>query len=208
MRTKMLTAGSLAGAQEFIASWLAKDRNKDGHYFTSRVPKMAAYGAFVSAPLGSLLIWLLQKVFKGRTSLRAKILQILVSNLVVRPGLCRSLSSFRDIDGRLTWTCRSRPSRMRCISAPWLSSPARGRTTRCGRRFASGSGRSCGSAGLRRPCAWPSRRNSCPRVHGSLSSTWCPSSSARTSTPSPRRRGLPRSARSTSVTTVAQTRGR
>lgn len=83
MRTKMLTAGTLSGAQELIASFLAKDRNKNGNYFTSRVPKMAAYGAFVSAPLGSLLIWMLQKIFKGRTSLRAKILQILVSNLVV-----------------------------------------------------------------------------------------------------------------------------
>ncbi|KAJ4392041.1 hypothetical protein N0V93_005662 [Gnomoniopsis smithogilvyi] len=85
LRTKMLTAGTLSGAQEFIASFLAKDRNKNGHYFTSRVPKMAAYGAFVSAPLGSLLIYLLQKVFKGRTSLRAKILQILVSNLIIAP---------------------------------------------------------------------------------------------------------------------------
>ncbi|PSR83748.1 integral membrane protein [Coniella lustricola] len=85
MRTKMLTSGTLAGAQEFIASWLAKDRNKDGHYFTSRVPKMAAYGALVSAPLASLMIWLLQKVFAGRTSLRAKILQILASNLIIAP---------------------------------------------------------------------------------------------------------------------------
>ncbi|KAJ4424117.1 hypothetical protein N0V82_001165 [Gnomoniopsis sp. IMI 355080] len=85
LRTKMLTAGTLSGAQEFIASYLAKDRNANGHYFTSRVPKMAAYGAFVSAPLGSLLIYLLQKVFKGRTSLRAKILQILVSNLIIAP---------------------------------------------------------------------------------------------------------------------------
>jgi hypothetical protein len=83
MRTKMLTAGTLSGSQELIASWLAKDRNRNGHYFTSRVPKMAAYGAFVSAPLGSLLMWMLQKIFKGRTSLRAKILQILVSNIVV-----------------------------------------------------------------------------------------------------------------------------
>jgi hypothetical protein len=80
----MLTAGSLAGAQELIASWLAKDRNKHGHYFTSRVPKMAAYGALVSAPLGHFLIWLLQKVFRGRTSLKAKIMQIVVSNLIVR----------------------------------------------------------------------------------------------------------------------------
>ncbi|OAA41038.1 integral membrane protein [Metarhizium rileyi] len=85
LRTKMLTAGSLAGAQELIASWLAKDRNKHGHYFTSRVPKMAAYGALVSAPLGHFLIWLLQKVFRGRTSLKAKIMQIVVSNLIIAP---------------------------------------------------------------------------------------------------------------------------
>jgi len=83
MRTKMLTSGSLSGAQEFLASWIAKDRNKDGHYFTSRVPKMAAYGAFISAPMGHILISILQKIFAGRTSLKAKILQILVSNLVV-----------------------------------------------------------------------------------------------------------------------------
>lgn len=80
----MLTAGSLAGAQELIASWLAKDRNKNGHYFTSRVPKMAAYGAIVSAPLGHFLIWILQKVFRGRTSLKAKVMQIIISNLIVR----------------------------------------------------------------------------------------------------------------------------
>ncbi|OTB07227.1 hypothetical protein M426DRAFT_53988 [Hypoxylon sp. CI-4A] len=85
LRTKMLTAGTLAGAQELLASWLAKDRNKHGNYFTARVPKMAAYGALVSAPLGHFLIWCLQKAFKGRTSLRSKILQILVSNLIVAP---------------------------------------------------------------------------------------------------------------------------
>ncbi|KAK1835134.1 hypothetical protein QBC39DRAFT_171366 [Podospora conica] len=85
LRTKMLTAGTLAGAQELIASWLAKDRNKHGNYFTSRVPKMATYGALVSAPLGHFLIWALQKTFKNRTSLRAKILQILVSNLIIAP---------------------------------------------------------------------------------------------------------------------------
>ena len=81
----MLTAGSLAALQELIASWLARDRSKHGHYFSSRVPKMAAYGALISAPLGHFLIKILQKMFSGRTSLRAKILQILVSNLIVRP---------------------------------------------------------------------------------------------------------------------------
>jgi hypothetical protein len=79
----MLTTGGLSAAQELLASWIAKDRNKSGSYFTSRVPKMAAYGAFISAPLGHVLIGMLQWVFAGRTSLRAKILQILVSNLVV-----------------------------------------------------------------------------------------------------------------------------
>lgn len=83
LRTKMLTAGSLAGIQELLASWLAKDRNKHGHYFTSRVPKMAAFGALVSAPMGHVLIYFLQKIFHGRTSLKAKIMQIIVSNLVV-----------------------------------------------------------------------------------------------------------------------------
>lgn len=80
----MITSGSLAGLQEFLASWIAKDRNKNGHYFTSRVPKMALYGAFISAPLGHVMISILQKMFAGRTSLKSKILQIIVSNLVVR----------------------------------------------------------------------------------------------------------------------------
>lgn len=86
LRTKMLTAGSLGGAQELIASFLAKDRNKHGNYFTSRVPKMAAYGGLVSAPMGHFFFWLLQKVFRGRTSLKSKIMQILVSNLMVCPS--------------------------------------------------------------------------------------------------------------------------
>lgn len=85
LRTKMLTSGSLSATQELLASWIAKDRNAHGNYFTSRVPKMAAYGAFVSAPLGHLLISILQKAFSGRTSLKAKILQIVASNLIVAP---------------------------------------------------------------------------------------------------------------------------
>ena len=84
LRTKMLTSGSLAAAQELLASWIAHDRSKHGHYVSSRVPKMAIYGAFISAPLGHVLISILQKLFKNRTSLKAKILQILISNLIVR----------------------------------------------------------------------------------------------------------------------------
>jgi hypothetical protein len=83
LKTKMFTSGSLAALQEFLASWIAKDRNKSGHYFTSRVPKMAIYGALISAPLGHVMISLLQKTFAGRTSLKSKLLQIVVSNLLV-----------------------------------------------------------------------------------------------------------------------------
>ncbi|KAL9096990.1 MAG: hypothetical protein Q9165_000954 [Trypethelium subeluteriae] len=85
LRTKMLTSGTLAALQEVLASWIANDRNREGHYFTSRIPKMAIYGALVSAPLGHVLISILQRLFAGRTSVRAKILQIIVSNLIVSP---------------------------------------------------------------------------------------------------------------------------
>jgi hypothetical protein len=83
LRTKMLTSGALSALQEFLASWIAKDKSKHGHYLTPRVPKMALYGAFISAPLGSALIRILQWLFAGRTSLKAKVFQILVSNLIV-----------------------------------------------------------------------------------------------------------------------------
>ena len=83
----MLTSGTLSALQEVIASWLAHDKSKHGHYLSSRVPKMAAYGAFISAPLGHMLISILQWLFAGRTSVRAKVFQILVSNLVVSQNL-------------------------------------------------------------------------------------------------------------------------
>ena len=83
LRTKMLTSGGLAGLQEVLASWLAHDRSKHGHYFSSRVPKMMAYGSLISAPLGHALIGVLQWLFSNRTSLKSKIAQILISNLVV-----------------------------------------------------------------------------------------------------------------------------
>ncbi|KAK1147136.1 hypothetical protein N8T08_001875 [Aspergillus melleus] len=85
LRTKMLTSGVLSGLQEILASWIAHDVSKHGHYFSARVPKMLLYGMFISAPLGHFLVGILQKIFAGRTSLKAKVLQILVSNLVVSP---------------------------------------------------------------------------------------------------------------------------
>lgn len=84
----MLTSGILAGSQELLASWIAHDVGKHGTYLNSRVPKMALQGALISAPLGHLLIHILQKMFAGKTSVTAKVLQILVSNLIV----CLSMS--------------------------------------------------------------------------------------------------------------------
>ncbi|KAI2639931.1 integral membrane protein [Hypomontagnella submonticulosa] len=127
LRTKMLTAGTLAGLQELLASWLAKDRNKHGNYFTARVPKMAAYGALISAPLGHFLIWCLQKAFKGRTSLRAKIIQIIISNLIIAPiqnsvylvamALIAGARTFHQIRATV------RVSFMKVMKVSWITSP-------------------------------------------------------------------------------------
>lgn len=81
----MLTSGALSALQEVLASVIARDRSKNGSYLTPRVPKMAVYGAFISAPLGHILVTLLQKLFAGRTSTSSKIAQIVVSNLLVSP---------------------------------------------------------------------------------------------------------------------------
>jgi hypothetical protein len=127
LRTKMLTAGTLVGSQELIGSWLAKDRNKHGNYFTTRVPKMAAYGALVSAPLGHFLTWVLQKIFSGRTSLRAKILQILFSNLVIAPiqnaaylvamSLIAGAKNFHQVKATV------RASFWKVMRVSWITSP-------------------------------------------------------------------------------------
>lgn len=85
LRTKMLTSGALSALQEVLASFIAGDRNRSGSYITPRVPKMAFYGSLISAPLGHLLVTALQKTFANRTSTRSKVMQILVSNLIVSP---------------------------------------------------------------------------------------------------------------------------
>jgi Mpv17 / PMP22 family len=143
LRTKMLTSGSLAALQEVLASWLAHDRSKHGHYFSSRVPKMAAYGALISAPLGHLLINMLQKLFANRTSLKAKILQILLSNLIVSLTLLLKgfftdvyqiapiqntvyLASMAVIAGARTWhqvRATVRAGFMPVMKVSWITSP-------------------------------------------------------------------------------------
>ncbi|KAA8648132.1 Mpv17/PMP22 family protein [Aspergillus tanneri] len=127
LRTKMLTSGVLSGLQEFLASWIAHDVSKNGHYFSARVPKMLLYGMFISAPLGHFLVGILQKIFAGRTSLKAKILQILVSNLVVSPiqnGVY--LCSMAIIAGARTFhqvRATVRAGFMPVMKVSWVTSP-------------------------------------------------------------------------------------
>ncbi|KAF2723701.1 hypothetical protein K431DRAFT_282796 [Polychaeton citri CBS 116435] len=127
LRTKMLTSGTLAGLQEFLASWIAKDRNKHGHYFTSRVPKMALYGAFISAPLGHVMISILQKTFAGRTSLKSKIFQIIISNLIISPiQNAVYLTSMAVIAGARTFhqiRATVRAGFMPVMKVSWITSP-------------------------------------------------------------------------------------
>ncbi|KAI9844641.1 MAG: hypothetical protein M1838_002096 [Thelocarpon superellum] len=127
LRTKMLTSGGLAALQEVLASWIAHDRNRNGHYFTARVPKMAIYGAFVSAPLGHVLIGILQRLFAKRTSLRAKILQILISNLVIAPiQNTVYLASMAVIAGARTFhqiRATVRAGLFPVMKVSWISSP-------------------------------------------------------------------------------------
>ncbi|KAI1090937.1 hypothetical protein F5B19DRAFT_460919 [Rostrohypoxylon terebratum] len=83
----MVTAGCFYGIEEFVASWLAKDMNRSGSYFTSRVLKFALYGAFVHVPLRDTLKWLLRICFSGSAGLIPSILQILILNFLIAPFL-------------------------------------------------------------------------------------------------------------------------
>ncbi|EJD04055.1 uncharacterized protein FOMMEDRAFT_19367 [Fomitiporia mediterranea MF3/22] len=98
LRTKAITAGALCFIQEVLASHVANSPVQRPPKVSPRVAhalaiakvdvkafKMAVYGFFVSAPLGHVLVGLLQKVFAGRTGARARVAQILASNLLVAP---------------------------------------------------------------------------------------------------------------------------
>lgn len=63
-------------------------------YVDSTAAKMALYGFLVSAPLSHYLVGALQKAFKGRTTPRDRILQILASNLLISPIQISGLVDF------------------------------------------------------------------------------------------------------------------
>ncbi|KAF9475628.1 hypothetical protein BDN70DRAFT_778521, partial [Pholiota conissans] len=112
LRTKAITTGTLCFLQEVLGSNLsgapvnvAKDasplvRVLGQARIDAKAVKMAIYGFLVSAPLSHVLIGLLQKAFTGQTSTRARIAQILASNLLISPIQTTSfLASMAVING-------------------------------------------------------------------------------------------------------------
>jgi len=80
----LIRAATASAGEEILASWVAGDRNKAGNYMTSRVPKMAFYGAFIKAPLASFLLKGLRAIFSNHKSGSARVLEILIGMFVVR----------------------------------------------------------------------------------------------------------------------------
>lgn len=86
IRTKACTSLVLNSLSEILASYLAGEKDpKTKSYISSRVPKMALYGFFVSAPLSHYLVNALQTPFKGKVGAKWKLLQLLASQLIVTP---------------------------------------------------------------------------------------------------------------------------
>ncbi|CAJ2506061.1 Uu.00g001910.m01.CDS01 [Anthostomella pinea] len=80
-----LIAAMIGAMQELVASWVAKDCSGNGSYFTSRVPKTAVYAAFIGVSVGRILGWVVYNIFGGYPSLGMRIVQIIVSNLMIVP---------------------------------------------------------------------------------------------------------------------------
>ncbi|KZS95954.1 hypothetical protein SISNIDRAFT_451605 [Sistotremastrum niveocremeum HHB9708] len=98
LRTKMITGGVLSFLQEILAGQLAgaptpplsKIHPIVAHVLSqagvdAKAIKMAIYGFLISAPMGHVLVGLLQKAFAGRTSARAKLAQLLANNIFIAP---------------------------------------------------------------------------------------------------------------------------
>ncbi|EHK24245.1 uncharacterized protein TRIVIDRAFT_61048 [Trichoderma virens Gv29-8] len=88
MAPNVVFVGALAGLRELYVSWL--DEYYESHRSSSatlRLVMIAAYDTLINLPLGHFLIWVIEKTPSGHTSLWVKILQIIVSNIVI--NLCQ-----------------------------------------------------------------------------------------------------------------------
>lgn len=79
----MAIAAVQNAGEEWLASWLAKDRSKYGHYYSSRIPKKAAYGSFLQIHVTNGLFKLARYLFHGRTSPDSKLSGIFFGLFVV-----------------------------------------------------------------------------------------------------------------------------
>jgi hypothetical protein len=94
------STGTLSFLQEILGSYLAgvsiispsKDASMIAYILAAaRAPvdlkalKMAAYGAFIAGPMSHYLVGTLQKFFAGKTSVPARVAQILASNIFIAP---------------------------------------------------------------------------------------------------------------------------
>jgi hypothetical protein len=82
----MAAAAVRSAGEEVLASWLAQDRGRGGHYYTSRVPKQAVYGSLIHIPIANWLLKGARYLFRGRTSPTSRFLAILFGLLVVCHG--------------------------------------------------------------------------------------------------------------------------
>jgi hypothetical protein len=106
MSVRIVSLGTLSFLQEILASYISsapierppKNAPAISHVLakakvTPKTLKMAAYGAFISAPLGHVLLGALQRAFAGKTGTGAKIAQILANNLLLAPIQAASTSA-------------------------------------------------------------------------------------------------------------------
>jgi peroxisomal membrane protein 2 len=70
-------------------------RSLQSVHFNAKAVKMAIYGFLISAPMSHMLVGLLQKAFAGKTSLRARVAQIIANNLLVSPIQASGNSAFQ-----------------------------------------------------------------------------------------------------------------
>lgn len=105
LRTKSVTAGTLAGLNEIIASIITRDFSeakvgnaKIKHCITPKLLTMVFYGSFVVTPISDKLYGILNKIFKGpNLSRKMKILQIITSLLTITPLISGVFTSWLSI---------------------------------------------------------------------------------------------------------------
>ncbi|KAL2844158.1 hypothetical protein BJY01DRAFT_190137 [Aspergillus pseudoustus] len=82
---EMAVAAILSSGAEYVASWLAAERDKHGWFFTARVPKHAIFGSLVYIPLNHWLLKVSRLLFHGRVDSASRFFGILFGLLVVAP---------------------------------------------------------------------------------------------------------------------------